>query len=170
MARHGRSFQRGVSKLPNYSWNTFLEDSVIVVPADTSTAVIGFVNVAEDLTIVRTHIEFYAFDNSVGTNVVGAVGMSVVNPAAWGGGAALGIPDTVNFPDFNSDAFFAYRNFSYEVPALDGGPRGHIYDIDSKAMRKVPDHYVSVLSLGNANQLAAIQFMFTVRFLTKLRA
>jgi len=171
MARRAqRSFQRRSQRLaPGWA---FSQSAILAtIPAGTkailATFALNTTNLGE--TILRTRgLLWVQSDQSVAFNEQqsGAFGGLVATSNAVAAGVAS-LPDP--FTDGADDGWFVHRPFVQTSPSINGelgGQQGRLYEIDSKAMRKVETGYDLVFIIGNGGGFG-MQVLFSIRLLSK---
>ena len=107
--------------------------------------------------------------NAASENVLGAVGCAVVEDTA----VAVGIgslPDPIT--DIADDFWFLFQGLHSRISirGTDGmtEPAGHILEVDSKAMRKLPTGKSMIVVVGNNSSTAGAIIQATIRVYTTL--
>ncbi len=119
-------------------------------------------------TIVRSRGYFGILtdQSAASEDQIGAVGMTLVsNQALTAGAAAIPGPST----DALWDGWFWWQSFAQRmrVATAVGEFRGQVYQIDSKAMRKLETGQALVLMVENASATNAFQISIDIRILVK---
>ena len=123
------------------------------------------------LTIRRTHVSlmFSSDQNAASENVIGAIGMGVFNDTTIAAGVA-GLPDPVT--DVSDDVWFLFQGLHsrISVRGTDGlvEPAGSIIEVDSKAMRKLPNGRSLALVVANADAVFGSLIQCTIRLYTTI--
>ena len=118
-----------------------------------------------DVTILRTHLRVWVVsDVAAVEEQVGAVGIIKVTNAARTAGIAS-IPDPVTA---GSDGGWLVHQPIWQASSkISAAPIGVAYEIDSKAMRKLPTGYELALVFANSSPTFALEFGYAWRTLAK---
>ena len=167
--RQARSnFARG-GRAISPSWSHIQNVNRVTVPASSKLLLAFFTaNVAGlEETVLRTRARvFVGSDQGAAVEEqLGAFGIIVVTELARIAGVAS-IPGPAT--DGGNDGWFVHQMIVQTSAATTASPTGWFYDIDSKAMRKVPEGYnlaVVVENIGDTNPMIVD---FGVRILSKV--
>ncbi len=170
MARRSRvGFAPRTRKRAAPAWGFLGATSTAAVAADSKVLLGSFVlsNPPLGETILRTRAQLWVSSDqdSVIENQIGAFGMIVVTDRAIAAGAAS-IPGP--YTDGGDDGWFVHQPFVQRNAASGVVTSGVIYEIDSKAMRKVEDGGEIAVMVENASVTHGILVIFAVRLLAKL--
>ncbi len=161
-----RGFTRTRSYRPSGVW-AGLVNNAVTVPASTALLLASFTPSPSFMeTVRRTHISllFSSDQNVASENVVGAIGAGVFTDHAIAIGAAS-LPDPVT--DVGDDIWFMFQGlhsrFSFSAGGGIAETAGSLYEIDSKAMRKVPNGKSVAIIIANASATAGAVVQLTTR-------
>ena len=142
----------------------------------TSTTVIlgaGIVALIDGLTIVRFRGFFEMFMEAapaIGDGFVGAVGAGVVTSDAFAVGVTA-VPNPVDDADWDGWLYHRFYSLHHSTATISNGVNAgrEAWEVDSKAMRKLPSNETFFLSIQTVEQGAAqIEVFFDSRVLLKL--
>ena len=128
-------------------------------------------NVGFSETIRRTHVSLlYSSDQNIASEAsLGAVGFGVFSDTAVAVGIAS-LPDPVT--DIDDDIWFLFQGLHTRFSFSTGGgiaePAGSLFEIDSKAMRKLPEGKTAGLIVVNNDATFGAVCQLTVRLYSTL--
>jgi hypothetical protein len=157
---------------PATFWTGNVPASPTGVPAASKVLLASFVNVGDqELTIRRLRglLAVHSDQNAATEYQVGALGIGIFNDTAIAAGIAS-LPDSVT--DVDDDVWFSFTHIGQQIKvatAVGIDAQGVVqYDVDSKAMRKVPAGRSVAVIVANAHAVSAFNVTFGVRFLSSI--
>ncbi len=148
-----RQRRRFVNRGPSRTdWSRFVSIATTVAPATKillGTLALSNPGISETARRTRGVVSV-SFDQTVANeNQVGAFGMIIVNDLAVSVGASA-IPGP--FTDNDDDGWFVYQQINQRGSAnINAGVTSHLYEFDSKAMRKASEGFAVALMIENGD-------------------
>ncbi len=156
---------------PSGGWSGLTVGSTAVA-ANTKVLMASFApQIGLTLTVRRIRISaLYSSDqNAASETTLGALGVGVFSDTA----IALGIgslPDPIT--DVGDDVWMLFQGMHTRISFVSGGglvePAGTLYEIDSKAMRKLPNGKSLAVIVGNESSSFGALLQVTIRIYTTL--
>ncbi len=167
--RVGRQFRSGVRRLTAWS-ATAPETQWIALAAGTSVIDSTFTTAAGSVTVVRSRglLSVVTDQEAADEQPFGAVGIAIVSDQAVAAGVGS-VPSPYTEPE--SDFWLLHQFWSAEARIGDGtgfARLSQVFELDSKAMRKVSDDETLILMMENGNATDGILYRLDMRFLVKL--
>ncbi len=168
--RPGRIVHAGPRRLTQ--WVGPAQQEFVAVASAGATLIASFDAEAQGFprpTLVRTRgeVSIRASAYNADLNIVGAFGMCVVSDQAFAAGVAS-VPEP--FTDAGWNGWFVWQSFNYVIEhSTDVGkqaPADRVYQVDSKAMRKIAENETVVLVCESF--VGALTISMPVRMLIKL--
>ena len=150
---------------PSGAWGGVII-GVVAIPAASKVLLTTFVNDTDfQATVRRTRISaLYSSDQTAaGESTAGALGCAVLENTAITVGIGS-LPDPVT--DVDEDIWFVFQGLHSRFATTGAGiaeTAGSLYEIDSKAMRKVPQGKSVALIVANQSAVAGALIQLTVR-------